>query len=345
MRYLTAFIITSTLLLLFSGCIKNINLPLLDKPTEYSPATYEDLAPVTSLAINLNSVIKNGIRDLTPYVNINQDNLVIDDFPAEVRETNILVIGAGYDQQNIYNQRLLTESVDPLGRFDLRDDSISFYLRDTDKQEALIIAENVRELVKASAKTGAHQFDRTAFKDRVKAYQRDCAIEEDGIFGKNTAQCIGQKTPVIDVLSLSSTVVYPKRPRAAIYVLPAAVVEANSGKYYKGFDSLAVVQADALNPESFKSQAVEGARFVVFVYFFDRVAPGKPIALRISPFSKRYDGEMGEAWYAEPGKWPVVVESFTIDKVTEDDLFVNVFLGKNFSIRCVASHQIQRGKG
>ena len=169
-------------------------------------------------------------------------------------------------------------------------------------------------------------------------------LKPDGIFGRNTAKSLSTKIPIIDVQEISSEVVYPAKPRNAVYVVPSATVRKSTDKFYKGFESLETVRQHALSPEEFCKLTKKGAEFVIFVYFFDRIDPIKPVMIRISEFERKATGTTGQKWYAAPGKWPVVVETFCFEKVptsSSSHLYVNVFIQKKYLSRCIGTHKIK----
>jgi len=336
-------VVLLSLSLVLTGCVQNMQRSMSQPSMTYTQESLSELPAVSSLAIQLNHMIKNGMLPVSPYINIDDAGVSFEQNEEQGpwTETNVMVIEAGLSQEGWFQQRMLVESVDKLGRLDLRDDRITYGFRDPNADESSDIARDITTLITSARKTGHPKIDKADFKQRVEALQQRCGLEVDGNLGKQTAACIGNTFPLLDVKSMSSTMIFPKNPRVRVYVVPRAVVEQNPGDFYQGFESLGAVQSKALDQNSFREKAVKGACFVVFAYFFDRPMPGEPISLRVSPFQRKLFGKAGEDWYPEPGRWPVVVENFTIDQATDKELYLNIFSGSGWSKTCIASQRLQ----
>lgn len=304
------------------------------------------LAPASKMAIELTQMIKKGVPAVEPFVNLYSSGVDLENIEGydQFFMKNIVILDAGYSSDGIFSQQALVESTDNLGRIDLRDDRIAFKLRDPKPAEAAEISNDLQEYF---SKTLFKQFSKTekvAFEKAVRKYQQDNGLKVDGVYGKNTADFMGKKPPVVDILEVKSGIVYPSKPRHATYIVPFTTVKKNPDQFYNGFDSLQVVKQNSIDLNDFAGLAKKGARFTVFVYFFDRVDPYTPLSVRLSTSRLKAKGSAGQRWYADPVKWPVLVETFTLNKdpkTLSGNLFVSVCIENSKSNRCISSHQIQ----
>ena len=305
-----------------------------------------NLEAISRLAIEVTEMGKSGVLPLLPYVRLNNEGVKLQDTSGydTFLQQNVVITDCTLDPDGMYRQRMLTESVDNLGRIDIRDDRIVFTVRDANQQEASAIAATLLNTSKTFATSGLSKQQRNAYRKVIAEYQKVNGLKPDGIFGKNTVKSLSTKIPIIDVQEMSSEVVYPAKPRNAVYVVPSATVRQSTNKFYKGFGSLETVRQHALSPEEFGKSAQKGAEFVIFVYFFDRIDPVKPVMIRISEFARKATGTTGPKWYAVPGKWPVVVETLSFEKVptsSSSHLYANVFIQNKYLSRCIGTHKIK----
>jgi hypothetical protein len=305
------------------------------------------LEAISRLAIELVEMGKAGTLPLVPYVRLNSAgyNLQNTGDYDTFRQQNIVITDIALDADGIYTQRMVTEAVDHLGRRDIRDDRVVFTLRDANQEEASAIAETILLNTSKTFDTkGLSKQQRDVYQKVIAEYQKMNGLKPDGIFGMNTAKSLATKIPIIDIRKMSSAVVYPANPRNAVYVVPSATVRERADKFYKGFESLETVRQHALSPEEFGKSVQKGAEFVIFAYFFDRVDPVKPVTIRISEYKSKATGTTGPKWYAVPGKWPVVVETFCLAKVptfSSSQLYANVFIKNKYTSRCIGTHKIK----
>jgi len=305
-----------------------------------------NLEAISRLAIEVTEMGKSGVLPLVPFVRLNNEGVKLQntsDYDAFVQQ-NVVITDFALDSDGMYKQRMVTESVDNLGRIDIRDDRIVFTVRDANQREVSAIGETLLNTSKTFNTSGLSKQQRDAYRKVIAEYQKANGLKPDGIFGRNTAKSLANKIPIIDVQEMSSEVVYPATPRNAVYVVPSATVRQSTDKFYQGFTSLETVRQHALSPEEFGKLAKKGAEFVVFVYFFDRIDPVKPVMIRISEFERKATGATGPKWYAAPGKWPVVVETLSFEKVptsSSSHLYVNVFIKNKYLSRCIGTHKVK----
>ncbi len=327
-----------------AGCVKNgPSISFVSSPEDYVSQNASDLAPISSLAIQLDRLAKQAALPVSPYITTTPSSIEIEnwDNSHEWIDQNIVIMEANIDSEGVFSQRMLMEAADRMGRIDLRDDRIAYQIRSPNPEEASAIAQKIGTYINRRNMNRLSPIEKAAFSGFLKEIQRDCSLTPDGIFGPKTAGCMGRESTVIDVHSLTSEIVYPSTPRHAAYVVPKIVVDKSPDQFYNGFESLETVKQHAVDPKTFARLAAEGTGFVAFVYFFDRVDPHKPICLRIGSYQKKSSGTAGQQWHAAPGKWPVVVETFTIDKASTGALYLNTFIKDGRTRRCISSHRLQ----
>jgi hypothetical protein len=337
-----------SVLLFVNSCTKMDSiLALAHQPaTTYTPLNAADLAPVSELAIQLTRLAKEDVLPVAPYINVRSPGVEIENQAGSdaFSDRNVIIMDAGLGPEGTFTQRMLVEATDRVGRIDLRDDRITFLVRDPNAEEAAIIAGNILKNLSATHLNQLSASERAAFNDGLKAFQQSCGLNPDGIVGQNTAGCMGRQSSVIDIQALTSRSVYPSTPRHAVYIVPMSVIERNPGRFYNGFDSLASVKQGAVNTEDSAGPAPQESVFVAFVYFFDRVDPQNPISLRLCNSLNNAMGPEGQLWHAAPGKWPVVVETFKLDKISigsGQTLYLRVFIKDGMTKRCISSNRIQ----
>ncbi len=301
----------------------------------------ERLKPASRLAVTAFEMEKAGLLEAFPYVRINPQAKDLKN-PADYssfRTQNVVVLGFNENQDGSFSQDMLCESMDRLGRIDVSSNRIVFALRQPDKAEEARLAKGMLDAAKIVQTCDAQA--RGDFKEAVREYQKANGLAADGSMGKNTARSFSQTTSIIDVKEMKSRIVYPDKPRSMVYVLPYDVIAAAPAEFNKGYESFDAVKREALSPEDFKKLAVPGKKFVVFVYFLDRVSPGNAIRVCVSESEMMYTDEPGPSRYAEPGAWPVISEILSVDDTMEPEkLFINVFIKGKFMYSCIASHQI-----
>jgi len=338
------FAIVGIVWLAVIGCVKTgPSISFTPSYQAFASLNASELAPVPSLAIQLDRMAKQGALPLPPYIDAKPSAITLDHWDRNHAwlDQNVVIMDIAFDAEGVCRQRMLVEATDRMGRIDLRDDRIAYAIRSPRPDEAAAIANMFRTYLRPQNINRLSASEKDAFSNFLKEFQRNCGLTPDGLFGPKTAGCMGQESAVVDLYELTSKIVYPATPRHAAYVVPKAAVDLAPQQYYQGFDSLETVKQNAVDPKSFAAMANEGTAFVAFVYFFDRVDPHKPLCLRIGPYQKKTSGAAGQQWHAAPGKWPVVVETFAIDKATRGSLYLNVSMKDGRTRRCIGSHRLQ----
>jgi hypothetical protein len=142
--------------------------------------------------------------------------------------------------------------------------------------------------------------------------------------------------PQITISELNSFTIYPRDPAHLVYIVPAHIVQSNPEQFAKGFDSLAAVVQNAIPTEQLRIQG-DGQRFILFVYFFDKVNPQYPIQINYSDYRGDTTRYATTQRYASPGMWSVLVEGLKVNSILRSSFFfVNVRVNK----KCIASYDL-----
>ena len=297
-----------------------------------------DLNPVSRLAINTFELEKLNLLESFPYATVSRQSRKLDnrtDYTKFIQRT-VMIIDFSEEPDGVYTQHMLSESADRFGRIDLSNERIIYQVREPNEKEVAALKESMLNvsgaLKKMDKPSQAH------FQKALAAYQSTNGLEPDGIMGGKTAESLCQKVPILDIKEMASQVVYPKIPRNSLYVVPYDAVEQNPAIFNKGFQSLEAVKKHAMTPQEFNKFDRTKKRFVVFVYFLDRVDPTIPIRLGLADAEQRWSKRMSPKLYAAPGEWPVIIQTFCIEEsVGSSRLYANLFM----KYRCIGSHRIK----
>jgi hypothetical protein len=254
------------------------------------------------------------------------------------KQRRIVIVQSAEGSDETYSQTMVVESIDDFGRIDISRNHIVYRLREAGGAEVASIEESF--LQGARAVKDLDEAQRADFERAIIEYQRAKGLNADGVLGPQTAESLAAGESILDVKELTSHVLYPRKPRHCFYILDFETVEKEPEKYYKGFESLEEVMSQALTTDDVKGLTQEDSKkkFVLFVYFFDRVNPNWAINVGLSTRAKRKTEFMSPTCYAEPGKWPVLVETMCIEKQSRySKLYANLFINKeyvsNFKLR------------
>jgi hypothetical protein len=311
-----------------------------DTPT-YQRVDPSSLKPASRLAISAFEMEKGGLLEGFPAVRVdplgkNLSNTM--DYSA-FRQRNVIVLRFQENPDGSYCQDMLCESTDTLGRIDVRRNYIAFTVRQPDAKESIELTQSLLDASRALKASDAHvQQD---FGTAVRDYQSVNGLVPDGVFGPATATSVSQTLSILDIGELTSEIHYPSEPKSMLYVLPYDTIAAAPDRFNQGYASLDAIKQEALSNAEFKQQALPSRQFVLFLYFLDRVSPGKAISMCLATSERQWTHCRSPAKYAQPGAWPVLTEILSIDEALDQKrLYVNVFLRGKFMDDCIASHQI-----
>ena len=297
-----------------------------------------DLNHVGRLAISVFEMEKLNLLQSFPYATVSREGRKLDNRTDYTRfvQRNVVIMDFSEEPDGIYAQQMLSESVDRFGRIDVSNERIIYQVREPNGQEVAALTEsmlNVSAALKKMDKTS-----RAHFQKALTEYQSAGGLAPDGIMGRKTAESLAQELPILDIREMANQAVYPQIPRNALYVVPYEEVERNPEMFNKGFESLEKVKEYAMRPDEFNKLDRTKQRFVVFVYFLDRVNPTIPIRLGLADAEQRWSEKMSPKLYAAPGEWPVIIQTFGIDEsLGSSRLYANLFM----KYKCIGSQRIK----
>lgn len=310
---------------------------ITNKP-RYEPINPKNLNPASQMAIALFNMEREGVSSSIPFVKVKPDGRMLENNTnyEEFKQRNIIIVDFKEGQDGVYSQRTISESVDDIGRVDLSDNDIVFKVNDPGEKEVKRIQDAVSEGSRIFKKMPTKL--RKDFNKALVEYQRAMGLVPDGIMGKKTSEVIARSIPFFEIREITSRIFYPPEPRNSLYVVPVEVVDRNPGKFCRGFDSIQEVKRNAVTVEEFAELDKPGQKFVLFVYFFDRITPGDAIKIALSSSARQWSRYMTPKIYADPKVWPVLMETFTIDeRLGGSLLYASVF--KNTA--CIGSYRLK----
>jgi hypothetical protein len=321
-----------------TGNIMGMKDKLLGPKRTYQSVDPESLPPVSKLAIAAFEMEKQGLLDSFPFARIDPKNKKIYNKTDYTKFTgrNIAIVDFQQDAAGSYIQTMISESVDSSGRIDISENRLVFSVRNPSEEEVAEMTETILDSLKGLKPKNKKA--RVEIKKAIAEYQRASGLAADGIPGRKTSESLAREIPILDISEISSTVLYPQKPMAELYVIPYETVEKNVSKFNKGFDSIGAVKKHALTPEKFGALAKPHQRFVLFVYFIDRVNPELPVRIALAPNEKRWSNKyITPVRYASRDVWPVMIETMCIDKsFGSERLYANLFM----KYTCIGSFRI-----
>lgn len=318
--------------------MKNVKGAFTGPTVTYESVDPDTLPPVSKLAISAFEMQKQGLLDSFPFASVDQTGVKLfnkTDY-STFTTRNIAIVDFQQNETGSFAQTMICESVDRHGRTDVSENRIVFSVRDPSEEELA----NMREAILASFRglKGQSKEVRAEIKNVVAEYQRAKGLTADGIPGKNTVDALARDIPILHVSEISSTILYPQKPTAELYVLPFETVDRNVSLFNEAFSSLDTIRERALTPEALKELVTSSQKVVLFVYFLDRVNPELPVRLSLSPSEWQWsETHITPLRYAVRDTWPVMIETVTIDESLADkSIYANLFL----KFKCIGSFKI-----
>ncbi|MCD4741145.1 MAG: peptidoglycan-binding protein [Desulfobacteraceae bacterium] len=314
------------------------------EPTKLHFADPATMDPAAKLALATIDAPKLGLLKTFPLVRINPQtkiNLENKTDYFKFNQRNIVIVEETKNQEGLSTLGMVCESVDDFGRIDLSANRIIFKPTKPDKKEVDVIKKSLFHGSKFSKQIKNKELKKYLRKKTIE-YQRAKGLTPDGIAGKNTIKSLVQELSMIEVQKLTTQVIYPIRPRLSVHIVPSKAFNANQNKFNKGFKSIDKVKKHALSMKEFKSLAKPGEKFVVFIFFLDRVNPTYALKWNLTSTRKGSSKPMSSIFYAEPETWPVIVQTFNIDeKAKFSKLYINLFKTQKLLSICIASYEIK----
>lgn len=235
---------------------------------------------------------------------------------------------------------LLTGYFDRIGRRDMRITHMVYRTGNPDKKEATAIEKWILR------NNGGMFTNNKEHKKMLAELQREKGLKPDGVFGKGSARKLSKEFSMMHIQKIESMTFYPETPNHLIYLVPFKTVTQNPGKFSHGFDSLPDVAKHGITTDKFKELAKPVEKFVLFVYFTDRIKPVAPIQVGFSKSGQGWSKKMSPKYYAVPGTWPVIAQTFSIDESLDtSEVYVNIFMKGKYTYKCIGNHRIKTCEG
>jgi len=334
-----------SILIFLIGCSgQEMNLPQVSGLFQKNePMTFET-TELGSLQSSMNQATlaanSTDIKSL-PFAILDANSKIhIDKTPnaATFSQESLLVTNYKITPEGSESFDFLSESADLFGRKDRRIGAIVYGTQKPSSAQAVKIKE---WLLTQNKSLPAEK--NSSYQEALLGFQREAGLSPDGQFGPKTAQVLAQNMAMIHIKELDNHIYYPKIPNHMVFIIPYDVFKKDEAKLSQGFQSLLAIGKLGLTADKFKSIAKQGEKYVMLVYFFDRVNPTFAINIGFSIAERQWDNRStgGQKYYAKPGSWPVIVEEFTISDTLSNQLFVNIFLKESrFKFKCAGSHKL-----
>lgn len=305
----------------------------------YQSVDPESLPPVSKLAIAAFEMEKQGILDSFPFAKIDPSSRKINNKTYYTKFTgrNIAIVDFQQNKDGSYAQTMISESVDPFDRIDVSENRLVFSIRTPSEKEVAEMKNTILDSLKGLKPKNKKAQEE--IKQVIAEYQSARGLTADGVPGRKTAESLARDMPILDISEISSTVLYPQSPMAELYVIPYETVDKDVSVFNKGFDSLDAVRKHALTPDQFGALAKPQQRFVLFLYFFDRVNPKLPVRISLAPNERRWSNEfITPIRYASRDVWPVMIETLCIDEsFGSERIYANIYM----KYKCIKSFRIK----
>ena len=173
--------------------------------------------------------------------------------------------------------------------------------------------------------------------EAIASFQRAKGISPTGGLDALTLKALDRiSPPIIEITDLSVIPLYPRSPTHLLYIVPESVVKKHPERFKGGFKSLKEVIKHAIPA---KDLTIQGGnqKYVVFVFFLDRVNPTYPIRVNFSGYAGEWSDFFSDKFFADPKGWPVVVQTLTVREVmVSSSLWMNVWVNR----KCIASYKL-----
>ncbi len=293
--------------------------------TSFDPLTME---PTITQAVYAVEMAKSNELSLLPYVSVSKSaEIDVLEHPQESVFTPRKQLITDYSKtpDGMVNLEFFSESEDQYGRRDITVNKVVYSTRKPNKKEF----ETIRQWI---LKTGDELIGKSdEMRKNLQGFQKEKGLIPDGVFGANSASAMAEEFSMIEIKKIESSVFHPETPSYMMFILPYDVVRKNPAKFSGGITSLLETGKRGITVEQFAATAEQGDKFVIFVYFLDRVDPNTPIKIGFSASDQALSTVTSSASYAAPGTWPVVAETFCIDDTLETNgLAANVLIKSGF---------------
>ncbi|MBN2298934.1 MAG: hypothetical protein JXM72_10090 [Deltaproteobacteria bacterium] len=332
-------------MIVFLCSCENIDLNRISAGPEENVTSFDPLTmePTITQAIYAVEMAKSNELSLLPYVSVGKSaEIAVLEHPQESVFTPRKQMITNYSKtpDGMVNLEFFSESEDQYGRRDITVNKVIYSIRMPNKKEF----EAIRQW---SLKTGDELFGKSEeMRTNLKGFQKEKGLAPDGVFGANSASAIAGEISMIDIKKIESSIFHPETPSYMMFILPYDVVKKNPSKFSGGIASLLETGKRGMTVEQFAAKAKPGDKFVIFVYFLDRIDPNIPIKIGFSASDQALSTATSTASYAAPGTWPVIAETFCIDDALETNgLAANVLIKSGFTYKnlgkCILKEKVE----
>ncbi len=310
------------------------------KTAEYETVDMLDTQPSINQAVLAAEVAKTGDLKTLPFVNVDDNSKIVVDKMSHFEDNganSLLIKTYNMSPEGIATLDYYNDSQDIYGRIDRRIIKVVYEEQKPNASQA----DSIKSWLLKQKKALFLKTDDAFQKDLVN-FQKANGLKPDGKFGPKTAKALVQDIPMINVQSLENHIVYPEIPNHVLFLLPYDLAKKEKERF-KRFGSWLDAGRLGISKEEFKKASTNGDKFVLFIYFFDRVNPDFGISIGLSTRPKqRGVVSDSEPYHTKPGDWPFITKVFSLDSQTlPDKLYVNIFLEKSVVSRpCIGSHKL-----
>jgi len=337
-KYLPSLVVLC--MVAFLGSCANLDMQSISsaKSGPVETATYFDpldLEPSISQAMFAVEMAKANNLAALPYVSVSK-SAKIDVFAypegAVFLPRRQIVTEYSSTPDGVVTLGFFSESDDQVGRRDITVNKVIYSTRKPNKKELAAIRQ-------WTLKTGKSFFKKSADARRdLTQFQKEKGLVPDGAFGKKSAAAISEEISMVEIQKIESSIFHPETPSYLMFILPYDVVSKNIDKFNGGFGSLIEAGKQGLTVEQFAAKAKPGDKFVISVYFFDRIDPKAGIKIGFSASDQPWSSVQSVASYATPGTWPVVSETFCVDDTLETNgLAANILMKSGFIYKSIGT--------
>jgi len=289
----------------------------------------DEVDPILHLALRALEEARADRLDRVPYVKTSPETRIAfkgGTGNGRFAQNGLVVTEYRKLESGAFSLEAVIESMGPSGRIGLSRNHMVFSVCKGGQAQCAGLKNALLEMSKAMEEGPPEA--RQEFKDDVIGYQKKLGIAPDGVLNEKTAEAIAGDLPVLDIQEITSSVLYPEKPRHVVFILPREEVVRNAGAFNRGIDSLQEVRAHAIPSTDFRDHAKDGGEYVLFVFFLDRVNPSLDLRTGFSQSPGTPPDTMTSKQYPLPGKWPVLAEPFQSGPIADSDrLYVHILLG------------------
>jgi len=324
-------IVLSLMTVLMFGCqaLTGVTKPAQEEEPPFVPIDPQSLDEHARLALTAIDVAVLGQLDAFPYVRLGPDSRIQinngTDY-AQFQKDDWLILEDRKESDGLRTLSVLDRAVDTTGKIDLSYNTIVYTPVVPNTEEKTAVSDYIAKGYQ-SVRVSKNDTERAALKKSAVAFQKSRGLAPDGIVGKKTIAAMTKDMRILDVETLTTDIFYPENPRHEIYIMLRDIADADPDRFSNSFENLSAVRENAIALEAFKNEVRKQKKFVVYLFFYDRVDPGSSIQIGFSKYEKGRSRSKSAKLYNTPGNWPVIVWPFNIKRIDSfGNLYVNVYI-------------------